>query len=154
MGKNLLLYSHFWSPIIQMSDGVNNKFKRVDGKPLPKGKNIYFFQQEFYDMLSDGKMTSISKGNRQTKYRIIDDNVNYAKGFSGTKYLMNKDEKFDHTLYRIVGFIDVEYDGDVKTAIVVEDLTDTPEEFYVHELYDVADSEFKTIDMEWEYSWQ
>lgn len=67
---------------------------------------------------------------------------------------MNKDEKFNRILYRIIGFIDVEYNGDVKTAIVAEDLTDTPEEFYVQELYDVADSEFQTIDMEWKWTWQ
>ena len=149
MDKKILAYTHFWSPIIQMSDSVNNKFKRTDGKSFPKGKNIYFFQQEFYDMLTDGKMSSIPKANRQNKYHIIDDNICFLKGFKGSKYLMNKDTNFDHTLYKVIGFIEVEYNGYVKTTIVAEDITDTPEEFYIHELYESDNDDiFKTMRME------
>lgn len=96
MDKILLLSTTRWNPIIQMSDGVKNKFERVDGRPLPKGKNIYFFQQEFYEMLKDK----------------------------------------------------------VRTVMVAEDLTDTPEEFHINELWDRDTDAFKTIDMGWRYSWQ
>lgn len=156
MKNMLMLKAVYWSPIIQMSDGVNNKFKRTDGKPFHKGKNIYFFQQEFYDRLSDGKLTSISKGNRQNTYHIIDKNISFAIGFKGAKYFLNKNHDYTWTLYKVLDFIDVEFDGEVKTTMVAEDLTDTPEEFYINELWETTDSEaFEVVDLGWRfYSWQ
>lgn len=57
MNKMLLLSTTRWNPIIQISDGVKNKFKRMDGKPFPKGKNIYFLQQELFDIMTDNFKT-------------------------------------------------------------------------------------------------
>ncbi|MFC2644563.1 MAG: hypothetical protein ACFNZM_04440 [Veillonella parvula] len=40
--------------------------------------------------------------------------------------------------------------------MVAEDLTDTPEEFYINELWETTDSEaFEVVDLGWRfYSWQ
>lgn len=154
MAKILLLSTTRWNPIIQMSDGVKNKFKRVDGRPLQKGKNIYFFQQEFYEMLKDESLSVIHRGRSQTNHKIINENLIYAQGFKGTKYLSNKKDPYTYTLYRIREFIDVEYNGKVRTVIVAEDLTDTTEEFHLTELWNTDTDAFKTIDMGWKSSWQ
>lgn len=154
MNKMLLLSTTRWNPIIQISDGVKNKFKRVDGKPFPKGKNIYFLQQELFDIMTDKSLSVIHRGAHQRNYNIINDNIIYASGFKGVKYLLNKTDTYEYTLYRIREFIDVQYDDVIRTVIVVEDLTDTPEEFYINELWDRDTDNFKTIDMGWKYSWQ
>ena len=154
MDKILLLNTTRWNPIIQMSDGVKNKFERVDGRPLPKGKNIYFFQQEFYEMLKDESLSVIHRGRSQTNHKIINENLIYAQGFKGIKYLLNKVDTNEYTLYRIRELIDVKYKDEVRTVMVAEDLTDTPEEFYINELWDRDTDAFKTIDMGWKFSWQ
>ena len=68
--------------------------------------------------------------------------------------MSNKKDPYTYTLYRIREFIDVEYNGEVRTVIVAEDLTDTPEEFYLTELWNTDTDAFKTIDMGWKSSWQ
>lgn len=68
--------------------------------------------------------------------------------------MLNKVDTNEYTLYRIRELIDVKYKDEVRTVMVAEDLTDTPEEFHINELWDRDTDAFKTIDMGWRYSWQ
>lgn len=151
MEKILFLKAVRWEPIIQMSDGINNKFNRIDGQPLLKGDNIYFFQKEFYDMLKNASVGKVHEYSPYQTYATIIDALTFAKAFEGPKYFYNQSSDGD-VLYKVVQIIDAFYsvNGDVRPVIVAQDITDTPEEFYIREESERTKGEvFKVVDLEY-----
>lgn len=129
MVRTAIIRTHNWNPIIQMSDGVKNKFVRTDGKEFNKGKNIYYFQENFYDILSGLRLYIHGKNNRdlvlsQTR------TSNYRFYFINHHY--NKEDR----IYRVLQVINVRLGYDVKPVLMVEDIMDTPEELYIRDYYE------------------
>nr|DAN20872.1 MAG TPA: hypothetical protein [Caudoviricetes sp.] len=139
MVRTVIINAYNWNPIIQMSDGVNNKFTRTDGKHFSNNSNIYYFQEEFYAMLSKhSSFVHEPKDSTNILKQIQESNDKY--------YFVNKSYKGDK-IYKVLQVIDVVYNNVSKPVMMVEDIEGTPEELYISDFYERHFEDIPEIDL-------
>ena len=129
MVRTTIIRAYNWNPIIQMSDGVKNKFVRTDGKEFNKGKNIYYFQENFYYRLGGIRLDIHDKNGRDlvlSQIRTSNDRF----------YFINHHYNKEDRIYRVLQVINVRLGDDVKPVLMVEDIMNTPEELYIRDYYE------------------
>lgn len=129
MTRTTIIRAHNWNPIIQMSDGVKNKFVRTDGKEFNKGKNIYYFQENFYDILGGIRLDIHDKNGRDLVLSQI-------RKSNDRFYFINHHYNKEDRIYRVLQVINVRLGDDVKPVLMVEDIMNTPEELYIRDYYE------------------
>ena len=130
MKRNIVIGAFNWNPIIQMSDGVNNKFTRVDGKTFNQDSNIYYFQEAFYKDLSK-RHRFVDLDNEKRRDMLFKE----IQGSNDNYYFVNKSYKGDK-IYKVVQILDVEYNGIVKPVMMAKDVMGTAEELYISDVFE------------------
>lgn len=129
MTRTVIIRAHNWNPIIQMSDGINNKFVRTDGKEFNHDKNVYYFQENFYNVLG-GIYLDINGNNDRDLV------LSQLRNSNDRLYFINYHYNKEDRIYRVLQVINVRRGDDVKPVMMCEDIMDTPEELYIRDYYD------------------
>lgn len=130
MTRNIIIGAFNWNPIIQMSDGVKNKFTRVDGKLFNTDSDVYYFQEAFYKDLCKGRR--FVDLDNETRRDVILKSIQHSKD---NYYFVNKSYKGDK-IYKVVQIIDVEYNGIIKPVMMAKDIMNTAEELYISDVFE------------------
>ena len=139
MTRTVIINAYNWNPIVQISDGVNNKFNRVDGKPFNNARDIYYFQEGFYNMIAKRSAFVCERQDCENVLRQI-------KESKDNYYFVNKSYKGDK-IYKVLQILDVVCDNIMKPVMMVKDIEDTAEELYISEFYKRNFNDIPEIDL-------